>query len=56
MLRDGYTWADVMMIRRKDADGIVDDLIAAAIAGHDVNANWIVSPANRQRFEQNTSG
>jgi len=40
MLRDGYPWDNVMLIRRKSSAAIFEDLIQTAAAGHEVDANW----------------
>jgi len=51
MLRDGYGWDDVKSIRRKSGDAVVDDLIAAARKGHDIQTSWIGDLAMRERLE-----
>ena len=52
MLRDGYTWDDVALIRRKDADAILQDLTVAAEAGHEVRPSWAATAEQRQRLEK----
>jgi len=51
MLRDGYSWDDVMLIRRKTGDAVVDDLIAALRKGREVQATWICDARLRERLE-----
>lgn len=40
MLRDGYPWDNVMLIRRKTSDGVLNDLIIAASDGHQIDPDW----------------
>jgi len=52
MLRDGYPWDNVMLIRRKSSDAILEDLIQTATAGHDVDANWADDGEMKLKLEQ----
>lgn len=54
MLRDGYPWNDVALIRRKSSDAILQDLITAAAAGHEVRPSWAATAEQRQRLERLT--
>lgn len=52
MLRDGYPWDSVMLIRRKSSDGVLEDLILTAAAGHEVDANWAGDGELKLKLEQ----
>jgi ATP-dependent DNA helicase RecQ len=52
MLRDGYPWENVMLIRRKSSDDVLEDLILTATAGHDVDASWAGDGEIKRKLEQ----
>ena len=52
MLRDGYPWDNVMSIRRKTSDAVLEDLILTAAAGHDVDLKWAGDGDRRLKLEQ----
>jgi len=52
MLRDGYPWENVMLIRRKTSDAVLEDLIITAKAGHDVDANWVGDREMKSKLQQ----
>lgn len=52
MLRDGYSWDNVLLIRRKLPVELFADLQAAVSGGHSVDPDWIQDSELRSRWER----
>lgn len=52
LFRDGYSAEQIAEIRGVDGGRLVEDLVAAAKAGHAVDPGWVSDPAGRGRLEQ----
>jgi ATP-dependent DNA helicase RecQ len=52
MLRDGYAWENVMSIRRKSSEAILEDLLITAKSGHDIDIKWAGDGEMKLKLEQ----
>ena len=55
LLEDGYSWADIMAIRRKNDLEIAGDVYEAIKAGRKIDRNWL-SSANAETGDEPTGG
>ena len=51
LFRDGYSPAQIAAIRKRKEADLVDDLVAASLAGHLVRVDWLAPSPDRQRLE-----
>ncbi len=51
LFRDGYSAEQIAEIRGVDRGRLVEDLVAAAKAGHAVDPGWVTDPEGRGRLE-----
>lgn len=50
LFRDGYSASQIAAIRRCDLSSLMEDLVVAAVGGHEVDHRWIDVPEAEQRI------